>query len=296
MWIRSTASGLIRRTRSFQQPSHPAATILLEPQRRGCFYNEGPKLPKDPRNIVERCTNGFKILQTECGRFVEEWKDHIHLDPPRYHYGDIVPEFKFNDKKAFDNFQIVTDKDNNQGFSHAELIPTRNGTALFKGVLDTRLPKDGITKASGLVVMQGLPKTISFQREAYYEWLPYTHFAVRCRGDGRSYTINLTVFGSFDVQQHMLYQYPLYTRGGPYWQLTLIPFSKFFLVNKGRVQDKQCRIPLTHVRKVGVALADSNPGPFELEIDFIGLSLAEKHSNDFAYELYETPESYGLGY
>ncbi|OQR70472.1 putative complex I intermediate-associated protein 30 [Tropilaelaps mercedesae] len=295
MWTRNTAR-LFRATTNFSMPRHSDAAALIEPPRRNCFYNSPPHLPPDDSNILTPFISGFNQLKIEWGRFIQEWKEYIHLDVPKYYLGDIVPLFRFHNKESMDFFQVITDSDFNQGYSRAEFTPTLTGTAVFKGVLDTQVPKDGRTKYAGLAMIQSFPKTISFQRRAYYEWDHWTHLVIRCRGDGRSYTVNLSAFGDFDVQWNIVYQYPLYTRGGPYWQLTYIPFSKFLVVNKGRIQDKQNRISLMHIRKIGIACGDNNPGPFELEIDFIGGAILDAQPEDFAYENYETPNCYALGY
>lgn len=49
-----------------------------------------------------------------------------------------------------------------------------------------------------------------------------------------------------------------------------IPFSKFIFSSKGRLQDKQYRIPLDRISHFGIACGDKVDGRFDLEIEYIG--------------------------
>lgn len=62
----------------------------------------------------------------------------------------------------------------------------------------------------------------SFKRKTSYEWSQYTHVVLKVRGDGRQYLVNLSTEGIYDLNWFNLYSYPLYTRGGPYWQITKV--------------------------------------------------------------------------
>lgn len=71
-----------------------------------------------------------------------------------------------------------------------------------------------------------------------------------------------------------------------------IPFSKFFLSSKGRVQDKQTALPLNRISNFGISVGArvGTEGPFNLEIDYIGLEFDPLHTEEFAYELYKMPK------
>ncbi|XP_003737178.1 probable complex I intermediate-associated protein 30, mitochondrial [Galendromus occidentalis] len=266
--------------------------------KRHCFWNPDPRRDReDPHGNLWHLWNGSKIFVKECERAADEWKEKLHLDRARYHLGEVVPQYLFREQKDRDLFYTITDSDWNQGFSKAEFVGTRQGSGLFRGVLDTRVPRDGVTKRAGIAVLQSFPKTKSFQRKVYLDWGDWTHLVIRCRGDGRHYSINLHMCEEDDLTMHLLYQYPLYTRGGPYWQITRIPFSKFMISYKGSIQDKQNRIDPRYITKIGIALMDKTSGPFELEIDYIACSVSRSDEDEeFAYETYETPNNYSHAY
>lgn len=121
------------------------------------------------------------------------------------------------------------------------------------------------------------------------DWTQYNMLVMRVRGDGRPYMINISTEGYFDITWNDIYHYVLHTRGGPHWQTTKIPFSKFFLSSKGRVQDKQFPIPLNKVTNLGFSVSGRGgfEGNFNLEIDYIGLEFDPNHTEEFAYEMYK---------
>jgi len=45
---------------------------------------------------------------------------------------------------------------------------------------------------------------------------------MRVRGDGRSYVLNISTTGYYDITWNDVYHYVLYTRGGPYWQFVKV--------------------------------------------------------------------------
>merc|ERR1719309_278617 len=131
----------------------------------------------------------------------------------------------------------------------------------------------------------------SWNRDSYFDWRHYTHLVLRVRGDGRSYMVNLSCRGTYDITWDVMWQYALFTRGGPYWQFCRIPFSKFFKAYRGRIQDRQIELMKHQISHVGFTMSDGIDGPFNLEIDYIGLQWDPSHEEEFAYELYKAPKT-----
>ena len=51
--------------------------------------------------------------------------------------------------------------------------------------------------------------------------------------------------------------------------LIQLPFSEFFLTNRGYMQDNQTLLPRSSLSSVGLLLVDKVVGPFELELQTI---------------------------
>ena len=67
-----------------------------------------------------------------------------------------------------------------------------------------------------------------------------------------------------------------------------IPFSKFYVTSKGRIQDRQVAMDRNNIASLAISLADQAPGAFRLEIEFIGVLRDENHIDKHFYELYDT--------
>ena len=63
---------------------------------------------------------------------------------------------------------------------------------------------------------------LSFARKTHLNWCQYSHLVMRVRGDGRSYMINISTAGFYDLSWNDVYNYVLFTRGGPYYQLVKV--------------------------------------------------------------------------
>lgn len=248
------------------------------------------KIEKPLKELVKE---GFKEIKPEIKKFNEEVKAKIMCDRVRlYMHNDYEIAWKFSDSSVTDSWVVTADSDHNQGKSKASFVLGANQKGVFKGYLNNDPPKDGVIKYTGYCNIRSPKNMISFKRPRPFDWDMYTHLLLRVRGDGRTYQTILYVERTFDLQWNDQYNYPLYTRGGPYWQITKIPFSKYYLSSKGRIQDKQEHVQADQIVAVGITLADDVPGPFSLEIDFIGVMFDENHNDVFEYEMFPVPPTF----
>ena len=131
----------------------------------------------------------------------------------------------------------------------------------------------------------------SFGRESVMDWSNFNNLYLRFRGDGRPYMIIIGCQFTFDISWLLRWCFPLYTRGGPYWQEVKIPFNKFYLTHHGRIQDKQETLNnnLERVNAFGITCADEADGPYQLEIDSIAVLYDVNTDETHYYELYANP-------
>lgn len=255
------------------------------------------KYEKDPTENVPKkklILDGLKLLKDEIKLWREEMTEKLKMDPILItRPGEVDIAFKFTEDKDFNRWVISADSDHNEGFSSAKLEKSNAGYGLFNGFVTSTVPKDGRVKRAGYCNMKSTPEKKSFQRETYFDWSAYNTLVLKVRGDGRSYLVNLHSEGYFDVLWFDIYHYVLYTRGGPHWQTTRIPFSKFFLSSKGRIQDNQCPLNTQRISSVSfsVGAKGGTDGPFGLEIAYVGLEYDPNHMEEFAYEMYMMPKN-----
>jgi len=267
----------------------PVNELFYEKSRKGNYdKHTSSRVPK--KQLI---LDGLKLLKEEIKIWQEEVKERFRMDPILcYRPGEIDVAFRFNKEKALENWVVSADSDHNEGYSTAEFEKSPAGFGLFHGSVVSDVPKDGKVKRAGYCNVKSIRHYKSFKREEHLDWSPYNMLVLRVRGDGRPYLINIHTEGYFDIMWHDIYHYILYTRGGPHWQITKIPFSKFFLSSKGRIQDKQYPINLTRITSLSfsVGAKGNQNGPFSLEVDYIGLEYDPNHVEEFAYEMYTMPK------
>jgi len=235
---------------------------------------------------------GLKMIKPEMQKFKEECITKFHADNQMSwdrSDGDWETMWKFDNEETCESFTVTSDHDNREGKSRSRFTLGKNKTGIFQGIIHQEVPKDGEQKSSGYANMRSPLNFKSFKRSVPYNWEHYNHLVIRCRGDGRPFTICIGMDRYYDINWNDQYNFPLYTRGGPYWQTTKIPFSKFIVSSKGHIQDKQGTFmgQLDSIRNVGITIGDGATGPFRLEIDFIACMFDGSHKSEFDYELYK---------
>ncbi|XP_071600818.1 complex I intermediate-associated protein 30, mitochondrial [Heliangelus exortis] len=267
--------------------SDPVSKLYSSYKRPGSL----PEKKKSWQDTDFSFKKSIDVIKSQLSLLKRETEDYL-VGPggqPLSHY--ILEQTKvlweFRSQEDLNKWVISSDVEIG-GKSEVHLTLGRNNqAALLYGTLNTEVPRDGETKYSGYCSMRSKPLLGSFARKKYYDWSNFNSLYLRVRGDGRPWMVNIYTDPYFSHQKDDLYNYFMFTRGGPYWEEIKIPFSKFFLSSRGRVQDNQHPLWLDKISTLGFTIGDKVDGPFQLEIDFIGLINDRAHTEEFAYETYE---------
>ncbi|NWU91380.1 CIA30 protein, partial [Upupa epops] len=293
---------------------HRALNPLLRPLLSSCVsksyssYRRPGSQPKKKttwQNVDLSLKKSFDVLKTQLSLLKKETEDHL-IGPGGHTLSHHLLEqtrvlWEFRSQEDLNKWVVSSDVEiGGKSEVHLKLGRNKQGALLY-GTLNTEAPRDGETKYSGYCSMRTKPLMGSFARKKYYDWSSFNYLYLRVRGDGRPWMVNIYTDPYYSHQKDDLYNYFMFTRGGPYWEEIKIPFSKFFLSSRGRVQDdqhpiwldkamqpKSCsNVSLTQISTLGFTIGDKVNGPFQLEIDFIGVLNDRAHTEEFAYEKYE---------
>ncbi|NXG70654.1 CIA30 protein, partial [Baryphthengus martii] len=274
---------------------HPLLEPLEDstPKLYSSYRRPGSQPEKKPswQNMDFSLKKSIDVLKTQLSMLKKETEDHL-VGPGGHSFKQYLLEqtrvlWEFRSPEDLKKWVISSDIEIG-GKSEVYLKMCRNNQgALLYGTLNTEVPRDGETKYSGYCSMRAKPPMGSFARKKYYDWSNFNSLYLRVRGDGRPWMVNIYTDPYFSHQKDDLYCYFMFPRGGPYWEEIKIPFSKFFLSSRGRVQDNQHPIWLDKISTLGFTIGDKVDGPFQLEIDFIGLLNDRAHTEEFAYEMYD---------
>lgn len=260
-------------------------------------YKHGPTELSNPKPDYWQWVKEF--VTGDGLRYIKEEWQRTKKKPFRRIYRKPVKLFEtrvfehFDSDEAISKWKVWADSDALSGFSNCLLTRSPAGHAHFKGLLNTKVPDDGITHQTGFVCLIGprRPREKLVQSETKWNWENFNTFEMRVRGDGRKYNLVLhTGDRNEDIKFYDMHGLPFYTRGGPQWQTIRIPFSKFIFAYKGLVQDEQGMLPYADIRFIAITLNDKITGPFSLEIDYMGLRKDFLPFNELnAYEHYSFP-------
>ncbi|KAI6237306.1 CIA30 domain-containing protein [Aphelenchoides besseyi] len=225
----------------------------------------------------------------------QEFKNYYQIERPIFDsilgptHEQLNVDYHYRDDEQMKRWQTGCDSDWGEGYSKCEFKRTEFNTAIFSGYTDSRIINTGKIERAGWASIKTIERASMHRHKHMKHWQYYSHFMIKCRGDGRSYKIMLCCPGFIDVTWGDSYSYHLHTHGGPYWQYEQIPFSRFIHTVGGRVQDRQQRVPSFEVSSICIVIMDRIDGPFRLEIDYIGVVKDWTHNEKFAYETYNIP-------
>lgn len=129
-------------------------------------------------------------------------------------------------------------------------ITIEGGTAVFQGEVS-------FESYGGFASVRSLPRDFGLEG--------YDGLIVRIRGDGKRYRFRLRTGDEYDG---IAYQATFQTKPGE-WTAARLPFSEFVPVYRGRVVPGAPLLEPGRIRKVGFMIADSQEGPFRLEIEWV---------------------------
>ncbi|XP_007883046.1 complex I intermediate-associated protein 30, mitochondrial [Callorhinchus milii] len=273
LWGRLSPWARLALSRAYRRPGSPPENV--PPWKRFSFsLQRGVEGVRKQLGLLKE--EVMEPLQGPGGRALRE----LLLEQTR-----VVWQFRGED--SLRQWMVSCDQEIG-GRSRVDLTLGSNGkTALLSGELCVEVPRDGETRYSGYCTLRSRELQAAFERNKHHDWSSFNTLHLCVRGDGRPWMVNISSAMFFSHHKDDLYNYFLFTRGGPYWQHVKIPFSKFFLSSRGRVQDSQQPLWLDKISTIGFTLGDKVDGPFQLEIDFIGVCNDRAHTETFAYESYK---------
>lgn len=113
------------------------------------WFERKKKIPSN-QSLIDDISDGLEIIKKGIPQYKEEWMERLYVDRDIFpEHGDFEYFHRFNGNDSIKNWLVTTDQDTDQGKSTASLTTTSTGTAVFKGYLNTDVPKDGITKRAG---------------------------------------------------------------------------------------------------------------------------------------------------
>jgi NADH dehydrogenase [ubiquinone] 1 alpha subcomplex assembly factor 1 len=136
------------------------------------------------------------------------------------------------------------------GLSKSRLIITANKTALFEGMVS--LEHNG-----GFTSVRTSPADFFLDG--------FKGLTIKAKGDGKRYRLRLR---TTKTAEGVAYQTSFVTQPG-IWISPFFPFSDFVAFYRGDVVSDAPVLNPADIRQIGLMIADKQPGPFRIEIEWI---------------------------
>lgn len=133
---------------------------------------------------------------------------------------------------------------------------------------DFTIGEDGILYWKGAISLENNGGFASLRSPVEdYDFSAYQGLRLRIKADGRKYTLNLRTTRNWNAISYMA---DFKTKAGK-WMEIEVPFSAFTGRYFGYEQDNIAALDPAKIKQVGVMLYDKQAGPFEVEMDWVGL-------------------------
>ena len=113
-----------------------------------------------------------------------------------------------------------------------------------------------------------------YSRLGQSDFSQHSGIRLRVKGDGRDYQFRIATNARFRGSQ-IAYRATFSTQEDQ-WIEVSIPFSAFVPSYRGNILTGP-PLDLTSIRQIAFLLADGNPGPFSLSVDWIGMEQNHSH-------------------
>ncbi len=157
--------------------------------------------------------------------------------------------FDFNRENTVDDWYSINDGVMG-GLSTGGMEQASAGTAVFAGAVS--LENNG-----GFASVRSRPRMLDLR--------DFSSLALRIRGDGKGYKVNLRTDSRFDG---ILYRSAFETRNGV-WETVVLPLDEFVPTFRGRVVRDAPPLDRSAINSIGLMISDGQEGPFRLEVEWI---------------------------